>query len=534
MEPRFNLIDEKWIPVITNEGKQDKLGLQEVILKAHNFREIHDSSPLVTASLHRMLLALLHRVYGPYSDEEWIELYRKGKFAPKPLKEYLEKWRDRFWLLHDKHPFYQTVSPRPKVESVKVDYLRYESQKSGRVDRMSLFDHGTDDYVGKIPLGMAGRLLVAYQNYDLGGLGNKEWDTGVQIQANKSFKDSPLSKLILFLVQGRSLFETLLLNSLVLKNGKPIPGTLSERDKPAWEIDRWKPRKERKPKGYLQLLTWQSRRILLECDETGDFISGFYRSQGDGLKGKNLDPQATVIEVKERGLKKLSPLGFTRERVLWRDSVALLQLARGKERRGPFQISHLARMSYFFKFEEMKRLNISAYGICTNKAKVHFWRHETLPIPLAYLKEQKLVESLQLCLAIAESVSKTLRWVARDLAKELSTSKGAKRIWEHFNPQPYYWSALEPCFYETMDAIAELGERDPKQKAEKDWAVKVYNSALDAFHTGTKSLDRSAKTLKALTEAERYLQGWLLSEEKSPLGSDFVQHIKGVKYGRKK
>lgn len=62
----FNLIDEPWIPCIRLDGKPDELSLRAVFAQAHQLREIRGDSPLETASLHRLLLAVLHRVFGPY------------------------------------------------------------------------------------------------------------------------------------------------------------------------------------------------------------------------------------------------------------------------------------------------------------------------------------------------------------------------------------------------------------------------------------------------------------------------------------
>ena len=62
----FNLIDEPWIPCIL-DGTRVELGLRDVLAQAQQLREIRGDSPLETASLHRLLLAVLHRIFGPKS-----------------------------------------------------------------------------------------------------------------------------------------------------------------------------------------------------------------------------------------------------------------------------------------------------------------------------------------------------------------------------------------------------------------------------------------------------------------------------------
>ena len=58
---RFNLIDEKWIPVRFLDGSRDELGIRDTLLRAKEIAAIEDSSPLVVTALHRFLLAVLYR-----------------------------------------------------------------------------------------------------------------------------------------------------------------------------------------------------------------------------------------------------------------------------------------------------------------------------------------------------------------------------------------------------------------------------------------------------------------------------------------
>ena len=63
---RFNLIDEKWIPVRFPDGSRDELGIRDTLLRSREIAAIEDPSPLVVAALHRFLLAVLYRALeGP-------------------------------------------------------------------------------------------------------------------------------------------------------------------------------------------------------------------------------------------------------------------------------------------------------------------------------------------------------------------------------------------------------------------------------------------------------------------------------------
>ncbi|MBM3459945.1 MAG: type I-E CRISPR-associated protein Cse1/CasA, partial [Armatimonadetes bacterium] len=99
---RFNLLEEPWIPCTTLAGRQEQLGIREVLLRAHELRQIGGESPLEAAALFRLLLAVCHAALrGPGNLAERAALWEcrsvagwgGGKVLP-----YLEDWRDRFFL----------------------------------------------------------------------------------------------------------------------------------------------------------------------------------------------------------------------------------------------------------------------------------------------------------------------------------------------------------------------------------------------------------------------------------------------------
>ena len=82
----FDLISSKWIPVIPVSGMPLHVGLAEAIVGAHQFAELRDPSPLVTAALHRLLLAILHRAFdGPRDLSAWAVLWEAGASTPPAL-----------------------------------------------------------------------------------------------------------------------------------------------------------------------------------------------------------------------------------------------------------------------------------------------------------------------------------------------------------------------------------------------------------------------------------------------------------------
>lgn len=102
---RYNLIDEKWIPVRFPDGRLDELGIRETLLRSKEIAVIEDPSPFVVASLYRFLLAILYRTLeGPTDIDKAKDLFKNGLPADR-ITAYLEKWRDRFWLFDEQFPF---------------------------------------------------------------------------------------------------------------------------------------------------------------------------------------------------------------------------------------------------------------------------------------------------------------------------------------------------------------------------------------------------------------------------------------------
>jgi len=111
---KFNLIDEPWIPVLKG-GRVVEVGIGEALLRAHEFARIETPSPLEEAVLHRLLLAVLHRALsGPRCPEDVLDWWRKGGFPQDPIRDYLNRFRDRFFLFHPEAPSLEQAPPRAR------------------------------------------------------------------------------------------------------------------------------------------------------------------------------------------------------------------------------------------------------------------------------------------------------------------------------------------------------------------------------------------------------------------------------------
>ncbi|MBN1151249.1 type I-E CRISPR-associated protein Cse1/CasA [candidate division WOR-3 bacterium] len=110
MDNKFNLVDEKWIP-IANYGL---VSLADVFSQSH-FIAL-GGNPIQKIALTKLLLAIAQAAYTPEDDEDWIHIGTQG-MAEKALS-YLKKKKDCFWLYGVK-PFLQMPSI---VKATKQSY----------------------------------------------------------------------------------------------------------------------------------------------------------------------------------------------------------------------------------------------------------------------------------------------------------------------------------------------------------------------------------------------------------------------------
>ncbi len=493
MSQSFNLISRPWIPCIRASGESCELGLRDVLVEAHEIREIRADSPLVTGSIHRLLIAILHRVFGPETDEALRALWQGGEFDERNLDGYFSQWEDRFDLFDPVRPFYQTRDAEIDEAAAHPTALVAHELASGNND--TLFDHSCKTKAQKIDTAAAARLLVAYQNYALGG--------GVSKPFNLSH--APLVAGALILLKGPSLFETLLLNLLVCDDETPVPGR--KNDRPCWERDRSRPPAKRLPDGYLDYLTWQSRRILL-APEGDAGVETVQVLQGDAIPvGEQHDPMmALKCRDPERGFM---PLRVSTDRALWRDSHALVASA-GEFTRRPMTLEQVSRQDWLTDYP----LTAEVIGMSSDQAKVNLWRSEQFRIPVKYLGDPALVADLEHLIGRTEETGKSLRRALRVLAENYLVplsgtgrepdKDGVSKLVSSWPSLPHYWASLENAFYETFARLP-----NEPEEATLSWYDVLRRTARKALAVATDSLDGSARALKATTQASRSLNGGL-------------------------
>ncbi|MGH9754090.1 MAG: type I-E CRISPR-associated protein Cse1/CasA, partial [Blastocatellia bacterium] len=223
----FNLIDEPWIPCLMTADGAGQIAphsLSNALAQAKNIQSIIGDNPLATIAIHRLLLAVLHRVFeGPRDVNDWKALWKREEFDQSQIHAYLSEHKHRFDIFDERFPFYQTaeVSVDKAVSSARLLFQDDENA--------TLFDHALSSQPPEISPALAARMLLVFQAFDVSGLitGENRADT-----ANAS----PLCQSAVCLVRGNNLFQTLMLNLHHYNSEDEEPFAFDPKDDfPAWE-----------------------------------------------------------------------------------------------------------------------------------------------------------------------------------------------------------------------------------------------------------------------------------------------------------
>lgn len=496
----FNLIDQPWLSYVMPNGTTQELSLRDTLARAHEITAIFDQSPLVTAAVHRLLLAILHRNFGPASRAEWKSLWQAQRFDMEKLNTYFSQWKHRFDLFDGKYPFYQVVTFSGKQKEVEINDLLPEL---ARGNTPTLFDHTTDQGTTVLSFSHAARALLALQMYKLGGLSG--------LGAN--YVDAPLARAVCFFVTGSCLFETLLLNLVRYHNDQPIPNT--DNDSPTWEYEAHP--NTAVPYGYLDYLTWQTLALRLVPTETPygtGVVAKIQIALGRSFeRGNFFDPEASYRKIAKAKTDQ-DPWVFVRfseGRALWRDSTTLLRLS-GQDTRPPVALSWIAELIGDEMIKTGTQYQLTAYGLCADQANILFWRHERIPLPVQYLSNESLLEKLEIALKGAEESAVVLRRAGNLLARRLlypdrndpPTAKAqveeVNRLTQHLAFTERYWSMLEIPFGNVVRTLPH--DTDAALTA---WLTIIREVAVRAFEAATRDLDQSARVLRAVTEGRALL-----------------------------
>ena len=490
---RFNLVDEKWIPVRFPDGTRDELGIQDTLLRANDIAAIEDSSPLVVASLHRFLLAILYRALeGPTDIEQAKALFKAGLPGNK-ITDYLERWQHRFWLFDEEHPFYQVPSYAPKETKGRKQWRSWTviAAEHNADNAKVLFDHVAIDNAGIISAQRTAQWLLACQTFALGG-GNSDF---------QYTKGAPSASAVMAIPLGSNLHDTLLL-SLVPENREILHG-----DHPVWEqepepLESLRRGVTRIDFGWADRYTWRSRSIRFNADDEGGVAELVFAS---GVGCEATDRSDPMLGYRINAEKGKLPIQF-RERGFWRDFDSLLPDTTDKSHSAPLVIEHAVELTRSCRSRFPR--SVMVLGQANNKAKIEFWRQERFALPGALAGDKSIRCDIRHLLDTAEDTQKALWSACSSYARDLLSRGDRKLEGKDINgfvaqvPSiPCYWSTLEATFHEVLQAYTL--ETNPDE-VELKWLQAVRAALKDSWERHRASMSMGdAWAVRALVKAER-------------------------------
>jgi CRISPR system Cascade subunit CasA len=276
----------------------------------------------------RLLLAVLYSAFCSFDNEDealdyWQETWESKAFPAEEIERYLRQYEDRFWLFHPEKPFYQ-IPGLDKRDDVfgpfNVSKLNGELSESD--NKLRLFPQRSGAEKNSLSYAEAVRWLLYFNGFaeTFGKLEAKGKTSKEDISVGVGW----LGKLGLITAVGENLFQTLMLNFVLLdgkyqlwRAGKPIwekPVSLSERNHISL------------PKNPCELLTLQSRRVLLEPE--GGRVISFRFISGDIFRNENAFVEQMTPWRLSKQAKGSTPMflpkTFQSSVQLWRDFSSLL------------------------------------------------------------------------------------------------------------------------------------------------------------------------------------------------------------------
>lgn len=480
---RFNLIDEAWIPVRKLDGKRAELGIREVLLQAKNMAVMEDPSPLVTASLHRFLLAVLYRALEGPTDIDQAKAWFRDGLPEDRINAYLDRWRDRFWLFDEKFPFFQIPDFQPKTWRAWTVLAAEHNADNAKV----LFDHIDVTCPDAVPPAAAARWLLATQTFSVSAGKSELSHTGT----------APSATAVMVLPLGRHLEDTLLLNLA------PQNRAVCADDLPVWErkpesVASLKAGAKRTIAGYADRYSWRTRSIRLRGDQDGNVTTLAFASGVENASKDSIDPMLGYRIDDKNG--KL-PIQF-RDRGLWRDFDSLLP---DDTKLAPEVIEHATALTRHDRSRFPR--SIMVLGQSNSKAKIEFWRLERFALPEALLSNGSIRAEIHQLLADAEANQQALWRACKSFARDLLSrgervpdGKDIGRFVEQMPVSAAYWSTLEAAFHDVLRSFTAESDPDAIRLA---WLKTVRSALLDAWRRHAASVSVSdAWAIRALVRAE--------------------------------
>lgn len=484
-DKEFNLLDENWVRVITPECEIKEVSLTDAIVHSHEYSGLCGELPTQDVAVMRLLLAVLHTVFSrvnedgepaPLEDpdealERWKIIWDMGHIPENPVCDYLESQHEKFWLFHPERPFYQV--PEAKI-GTEYGAAKLNGELSESSNKLRLFTTYSGEKKSKLPYSEAARWLLYVNAYD---------DTSAKPKGKNL--PSPgagwLGKLGLITAEGRNFFETLMLNFVMLKDGKE----LWEEEKPAWELEKAKAAERSEialPNNPAELYTLQSRRLLLIGKD--GMVTGYYLLGGDFFnKEMAFAEQMTIWSPIRATTKDKSVIGFKpcrhdSSKQMWREFPTAFPAEEKGEKHTPGIVSWISELKAYELLDDEQLIKF-----CTSSAQYgdkDFFISDVFSDSLSFHK--KLLEEANdgWRSAIADEVAKCdqLATAVHHLANDIDAAMGEDEGKAYVNAKEQLYFRIDIPFRKWLESISSEWGTKESEADRKRWRETAQRIAI--------------------------------------------------------
>ena len=471
--PEYNLLDEPWIPVRLVDGTITDVGLLELLRRTTDIADLACELPTQSIAIQRLILAIAYRVATPHDTRDWVRQWEDG--APtEQMIEYLERWRDRFYLFGGHFPFMQVADLRTAKDAVSGLEKLIADVPNGEQFFTTL--HGRA--LACIPASEAARWLVHAQAYDPSGIRSGAVGDS-QVKGGKGYPIGPAwcGHLGLVWLKGQDLDETLVLN-LIPASTAALRGVDSSTE---WGVCSWEasepessvrgdyslldPAGTPKELSIPRLLTWHSRRIRLVGDSSG--VTGVVLAQGDKLAPQEMrlyEPQSlwrySTPQSKKFKTDVYMPRKFEAGRALWRNLPGTLPTVitvQGVDKQPKREFLPSATLSFHYQLDNAsiqtsypKVMRIQAVGVTYGPQESTFediYSDElTLSVAVMRVEREDLSAEIDRQVRLTEEVARDVGTLAANLARAAGESGDGAGDGARDRAKELFFSAVDNDF----------------------------------------------------------------------------------------
>lgn len=485
-EIEFDLLTEPWIRVRLKDNTVQEVSLTEALVSAQDYVDLAGEMPTQDAAVLRLLLAVLFTVFSRVNVKgepeplekrgqalrRWSELWQLGHFPAEPIRDYLEQWKDRFWLFHPTHPFWQVPT---LCNGIAFGGKKLNGERAESGNKTPLFQNVSKTECEVLSYAQAARWLIYQNGYD---------ERGGRPKAGNKPRHGVgwLGQIGFVAVKGKNLYETLLRNMAFPTE----QDALREEQQPCWEREQVRAEQSVKivmPKNQAELLTLQSRRILLKRSETVPGVVGYEVLGGDYWDSENaFGEQMTLWSRTSKKNEKMTykPQQHEAGKQLWREIPSMLD----PEGRKPGVLTWNQQLQSLRILSRKEQIVLNMVGIRydNQEASVKDVYTDQLAMQLAVLDELsrpwtvRINREVERCEKAAESIGvlcKELKLAGGLDYNQVKGFKETQKVTEDARAQFYF--AVDQPFRQWLQEIDP--EQDDPDEAVLRWQAQARSIA---------------------------------------------------------